>query len=60
MTLRRRIWEIVEVAREGDRVSRGFDIVILLVIFLNVLAVILESTPSLVSRYKAGTTTRSA
>ncbi|MEX0717649.1 MAG: ion transporter [Planctomycetaceae bacterium] len=40
---RRRVWEIVEVARPGDRLSRAFDIAMLALIFLNVLAVVLES-----------------
>lgn len=36
---RKRVWEIVEVAQPGDRASRAFDIFILALIFLNVLAV---------------------
>jgi voltage-gated potassium channel len=39
--IRRRVWEIVDVAERGDRVSRLFDLFILALIFLNVLAVIL-------------------
>lgn len=52
MSARRRTWEIVEVAREGDAPSRAFDIVILSLILLNVVAVVLESLPSLASQYE--------
>lgn len=41
--IRRRIWEIVEVARPADHASRVFDISILTLIMLNVLAVVLGS-----------------
>ncbi|MEX0703644.1 MAG: ion transporter [Planctomycetales bacterium] len=44
---KRRIWEIVEVARPGDPLSRAFDFAMLALIFLNVLAVVLESVRSL-------------
>ncbi len=44
-SLRRRTWEIVEVARPGDRASRLFDIGIRVLIALNVLAVIVETVP---------------
>ncbi len=50
MNLRRRTWEIVEVARPGDTVSRVFDIFILTLIFLNVIAVILGSVQSFQDR----------
>jgi len=43
---RKRIWEIVEVAKKGDKISRIFDIFILSLIFLNVLAVIFGSISS--------------
>ena len=51
MSLRRRTWEILDVAREGDRASRAFDIGILTLIFLNVLAVVLGSVKSIYDRY---------
>lgn len=38
MSVRRRVWEIVEVAHPGDKQSRAFDITILTLIGLNVLA----------------------
>lgn len=43
---RRRAWEILEVARPGDRMSARFDIAIRALIALNVAAVILETVPS--------------
>lgn len=39
MITRKRIWEIIEVAKPGDRASRAFDLSILSLIFLNVGAV---------------------
>ncbi|MEM7016955.1 MAG: ion transporter, partial [Pseudomonadota bacterium] len=41
--LKRRVWEIVEAANDGDRASRWFDGLILMLIFFNVAAVILET-----------------
>ena len=46
-----RIWEIVEVAKPGDRASRIFDISILALIFLNVIAVIVGSVQSVQVRF---------
>jgi len=43
MAFKRRVWEVVEVAKEGDRLSRAFDTFILGLIFLNITAVILET-----------------
>jgi len=40
MNIKIRIWEIVEVAKEGDKLSKTFDIFILTLIALNVIAVI--------------------
>lgn len=53
MSLRNRIWEIVEVGQEGDHLSRKFDSVILCLIFLNVLAVIGGSVESIDDQYGA-------
>lgn len=41
MARKKRAWELLEVAKEGDVASRLFDIFILGLIFLNVTAVIL-------------------
>ena len=41
--LRDRIFEIVEVAASGDRVSKYFDIFILSLIALNIIALVLET-----------------
>ena len=53
MTSRRRVWEIVEAARPGDVASRRFDIFILILIALNVLAVVLQSVQSMEREYAA-------
>ncbi|MEN9251408.1 MAG: ion transporter [Thermostichales cyanobacterium BF3_bins_165] len=44
--IRQRIWEIIEVAKPGDRASRIFDIFMFTTISLNVLAVILVTVES--------------
>jgi len=49
--IRRRIWNLVEAAPGGDRWSRAVDIGILALILLNVVAVILDSVPSIKSRW---------
>jgi voltage-gated potassium channel len=49
-SLRRHVWEIVEVAKTGDRASRVFDILILSLIFLNVPAAILDTVPEINAR----------
>ncbi len=51
MNIRRRTWEIVEVAKSGDSVSRVFDIFILALIFLNVVAVIIGSLKTIQAKY---------
>ncbi len=50
MTIRSRVWDIVEVARPGDRVSGRFDRAILILIALNVMVVILESVSGIQQR----------
>lgn len=50
--MRHRIWEIVEVALPGDRASRVFDLTILTLIFLNVLATILGTVADIRARYE--------
>jgi voltage-gated potassium channel len=51
MNLRRRTWEVVEAAKPGDTVSRVFDILLLSLILLNVVAVILGSIQPLQERW---------
>jgi len=51
--MRRRIWEIVEVAAPGDKASRIFDVSILVLILLNVIAIIVESVSSVRAAYGA-------
>ena len=53
MNLKQRVWSILEAAEEGDRLSRAVDICILSLIFLNVLAVILGSVPSIQKRFSS-------
>lgn len=43
VSIRRRVWEIVETARPGDMASRYFDVFLLVLVILNVLAVVLQS-----------------
>jgi len=47
MNIRKRTWEIVEAAQAGDKTSRTFEIAILVLIFLNVIAVIVGSVESI-------------
>ena len=49
MRLKKRTWDILEEANEGDYLSRVFDIFILSLIFLNIVAVILETVQSIYS-----------
>lgn len=49
--MKNRIYKILEVASEDDVTSRAFDIFIMALIFLNVLAVILETVESLATQY---------
>ncbi|RME92509.1 MAG: ion transporter [Verrucomicrobia bacterium] len=51
MISRKRIWEILQVAKPGDFPSRVFDITILSLIVLNVLAVVLESVPGIARQW---------
>ncbi|MEW4570803.1 ion transporter [Tautonia sp. JC769] len=46
-SLRPRLWAILDVARPDDRHSRAFDLVLLSLIVLNILAVILETVDSI-------------
>lgn len=45
--VQKRIWEIVEVSRNGDKWSRNFDLVILSLIGINVVSSILHSVESI-------------
>ncbi len=47
MSVRKRVFEIVEIAKPGDHLSRAFDIFIITLIALNVVALILESVQSI-------------
>ncbi|MBU7033173.1 MAG: ion transporter [Theionarchaea archaeon] len=49
--MKRRIYEILEIASNHDPVSRGFDIFLIALITINVLAVILETVQSLAQAY---------
>lgn len=49
--MKRRVHEILEVADPGDRKGRLFDIILMLLIILNVVAVILETVEELFSTY---------
>ena len=47
MSLRKRLYEILDVAKPSDNLSKGFDIFIIALIGLNVIALILESVKSI-------------
>jgi voltage-gated potassium channel len=51
--LRRRIYELLEVARPGDRMSQVVDLALVTLIAANVVAVILESIPGIGSEHAA-------
>jgi voltage-gated potassium channel len=51
MLSRKRIYDVLEVANPGDRVSRLVDLSILALILLNITAVILESVPAYKERF---------
>lgn len=51
MTIQRRVWEIVDVAKPGDRLSRIFDVILITLILLNIAAVIIGSVPSVRQKY---------
>jgi voltage-gated potassium channel len=51
MSTRRRVWEVVEVAREGDVWSRRCDAFLLALIALNVAAVMLETVQPVRERF---------
>lgn len=56
MDLKKRVWEILEVDRPGEprgKVYDAFDVFILVLIFLNVVAVILGTVKSIEDRYQS-------
>jgi voltage-gated potassium channel len=52
MKLKQRTWEILDIAKPGDRASKAFDIFILTLISLNVLAVVVSSMRTVEERYQ--------
>ena len=50
--IKRRVFEIISKAEEGDKVSRTFDITILSLILLSVFSIILESFDTLQTEYQ--------
>ena len=51
-SVKRRTHEILEVATEGDVISKCYDVFLISLILLNVIAVILESVEGIASSYK--------
>ncbi|WP_282608930.1 ion transporter [Pelagibius sp. Alg239-R121] len=49
--LRRRIYEILEVAESGDKASRWCDYALIVLILINIIAVILETVPPIQQAY---------
>jgi voltage-gated potassium channel len=52
MGIRKRTWEILEIAEAGDKTSRIVDFALFFLVGANVLAIILESVPSIHQTYK--------
>ncbi len=52
MRWRKRVWDTLEIAGEGDKVSRIADFSLFLLVGANVLAIILESVPSIYNSNK--------
>jgi voltage-gated potassium channel len=50
-TIRRRVFEVLERGRRRDLASRAFEAVMVLVIFVNVTAAILDTVPNIVDSY---------
>ena len=53
MTIKKKIFEIIDPSHAYDDTSKTFNVSMLALIFLNVVAVILETEAGLYSRYKA-------
>ena len=51
LPIRQRVYEVLSIAQNGDAASRAFDIFLLALIGLNLLAVILESVQALETAY---------
>ena len=51
--IKRRVFEIIGKAEPGNRASQGFDILIVSLILLSVVAIVLESFSALATRYAA-------
>ena len=47
-----RIWEILEISKENDKTSKIFDYFISILIFLNVVAIILETEEKIFGKYE--------
>ena len=52
-TFRRNVFRFLETARDDDKLSRAFDIALIVLISLSVIAVVLESMPAFEARYSA-------
>jgi voltage-gated potassium channel len=53
MEIRKRTWDILEIAEAGDKTSRIVDFALFFLVGANVLAIILESVPSIHLAYKS-------
>lgn len=51
--VKRRVYEVLEIAQPGDRLSSAFDVFFLVLIFANVATLMLETVPELQERYGA-------
>lgn len=53
VTLRHRVYEIIEAGRGEDRLSKTFDLVIITLIVLNIAAFVSETVPAMAAKYHA-------
>ncbi len=49
---RRRVHELLEIAHQGDTISKAIDIFLIVLIVLNVIAVVIETLPTLAGQYQ--------
>ncbi len=53
MPNRRRVYELLEIAQAGDSLSKAVDAFLIVLIVLNVIAVVVETLPSMAGQYQA-------
>ena len=54
ISIKKRVFEIIEKGKPGDRASRHFDLFLVLLILLNVVAIIIASVKSIYNAFPPG------